>query len=399
VEWEANRRLARRRRLTVPLKRLAASAARSLLRIGRPPAPIPPESRVLVLALNRGVGDMVLLAPALQSLLDRFGGRRVTVLVRRELGEWLARLVDGRLGRHSSDSGRMLCLEESPSRRRLLSALRRERFDVAVDLVFGDWRTQVLARRSGARETVGVALEGPVLYTRAVRVSPQDHAAEMWRRLAEACGAPVRGPSAPCLHLSDAERRAAAALLAATGDPPDVLVGLHPGARGDLAALDRRWPVGRWARLAAILESDGCRCVVLGSEAEQERLAPLRRALKSAVWLVGRTSLPQAAAVIGRLDCLAGSNSGLVHLAAAMGVPTVSFGGGVHLPRWRPWGPARMHHVMMASPACGPAACWSCRWAGQACLESIGPEDVARWIMTHVQSSTSSETANCDALS
>jgi len=369
MEFEPNRSLVRRRRLTGPLKRLMAAAARAVLRQHRPVDRLAPGMRVLVIALNRGVGDLLLASPAVRAMLERFGPENVTVLVRRvALAEWLDRLVGG---------ASPVSLDRFGSRRSLLGYLRGQRFDAAVDFGFGDWHSQVLARRSGARVTVGIEAGRPTLYHRAVRVPFAMPAAEMWRRLASACGATVQ-PDGPRIGVTAREQREAGSVLRAAGvGLRDVVAGLHPGARDDLSAMDKRWPVGHWARLVRLLEAGGIRCVVFGTAGEAARLAPLREGSSRLVWLVGRTRLPVAAAVIMRLDVLVGSNSGPVHIAAALGVPTVSFGGGVFLPRWRPRGTRGRDHVMMASPTCDPARCWACRWAGQACLASIKPHDVA----------------------
>ncbi len=370
MEFEPNKRLIRRRRLTRPLKHLAHAACRTVLRQRRPLEPFVPDGRVLVVALNRGVGDLLLASPAIRAVLDRFGTENVTVLARsKALAEWFGRLLEGAF---------VTSLDRFPSRRSLVVYLRQGRFDAAVDFGFCDRRSQVLARRSGAGVTVGIDTGRPTLYHRTVPVPFHTHAVEMWRRLARACGA-ADPPDGPRILLTAREQREAEAVLRAAGvGPRDVVAGLHPGARDDIGRMDKRWPVAAWVRLVRILSGRGVRCVVFGTEAEAERLAPLRSASRRLVWLVGRTSLAQAAAVVGRLKVLVGNNSALVHMAAALGVPTVSFGGGVFLPRWRPWGPKRLHRIMMASPTCDPAWCWECRWAGQACLSRIYPRDVAR---------------------
>src|SRR5690606_20310511 len=85
---------------------------------------------------------------------------------------------------------------------------------------------------------------------------------ERWLRLVGHLGAATASPALE-FPLRDAERKAAAALRAAAG-VGGRYVCLHPGAR----LRSRRWPVGRFAAVAAMLRRDGLPIVMTGSPAE-----------------------------------------------------------------------------------------------------------------------------------
>lgn len=149
---------------------------------------------------------------------------------------------------------------------------------------------------------------------------------------------------------------------------------LHPGSRGSSA----NWSEGRYARLAGLLRKNHKIQVLLtGSAAESELLErvagqsdPRPRVLKEAI------SLPQFAGLISQARVFVSGNTGPMHLAASLGVPTVSLfpRGGVTGPvRWRPLGNSSLIFSPPEDFSSGGRA------AGQS-LDSIPPEQVAAGI-------------------
>jgi ADP-heptose:LPS heptosyltransferase len=125
-------------------------------------------------------------------------------------------------------------------------------------------------------------------------------------------------------------------------DPADIgpALGVAPAAVPELAdvagplvavaigaAQARRWwPLERYAAVVDSLGRSGCTTVLLGSPDEAERGRDLRAQLGGAtpvVDLIGRIPLRQIAAVIRRCELFIGNDSGLGHVAAAVGTPTV----------------------------------------------------------------------------
>ena len=107
----------------------------------------------------------------------------------------------------------------------------------------------------------------------------------------------------------------------------------------------KEWRQERFADLVRRLtQSDGAcaghRVAVLGGPGEQERAAPVIAALPAdrVIDLVGRTDPALAAACLGQARLFVGLDSGLTHLAAAAGVPTLALFGPGWPARYRPWG-------------------------------------------------------------
>jgi heptosyltransferase-2 len=139
-----------------------------------------------------------------------------------------------------------------------------------------------------------------------------------------------------CFEPGPADWVRADRLLA--GLPPGAgpLVGIHPGCGPYSPA--RRWSPAGFAAVADRLAGDGARPVLVGTPADAT--AEVRsRARSPLLDLTGRTDLPTLAAVLARLDLLVGNDSGVTHLATAMGTPVVAVFGPSNPVAWGPWWP------------------------------------------------------------
>jgi len=104
---------------------------------------------------------------------------------------------------------------------------------------------------------------------------------------------------------------------------PDAFVALVPGAAPHRPA--KRWPAQKFGALAAALDFS---FVILGAASERDLGAEIKRLAPGSVDLTGQTSLPQLAAVLARASLAIGNDTGPMHLAAALGVPSIVLFGG-----------------------------------------------------------------------
>jgi len=144
-----------------------------------------------------------------------------------------------------------------------------------------------------------------------------------------------------------AEDRARAAALLPLGKP---IIALGPTANW----APKIWPVERFAALFHALQTGPLRgaipAVFAGpGEAERALAAPLLHALPDAIDLVGKLSLPEAAACLARCALFVGNDSGLMHLAASAGTPTLGLFGPTPAAEYAPSGKAAL--VAMSSSA------------------------------------------------
>lgn len=145
-------------------------------------------------------------------------------------------------------------------------------------------------------------------------------------------------PPAPRLWTAPRHEQAAAALVPAGGS----VLAIGPAAnwRG------KQWRAERFAELAQRLTGSGgllagARVAVLAAEHERAQAEPLLAALPPArrIDLVGRTDLLTAAAVLRRCTLFIGNDTGVMHIAAAMGTPTLGLFGPSLPQHYAPWGP------------------------------------------------------------
>jgi ADP-heptose:LPS heptosyltransferase len=142
-------------------------------------------------------------------------------------------------------------------------------------------------------------------------------------------------PPPPRLWLEEAEHDAAAALV---GEDPFLALGPTANWPGKV------WPAERFVAVARALVGAGgplagARIVVLGGAGEEAVARPVLDGLPGALDLVGRTPLLVAGAVLARAALFVGNDSGLMHMAAAAGAPTVGVFGPSRAEHYGPWGP------------------------------------------------------------
>jgi heptosyltransferase-2 len=185
----------------------------------------------------------------------------------------------------------------------------------------------------------------------------------------------------PTLYLADQEVVNAAQLLTEADVPGDgPWVGLSPGATYGPA---KRWPPERFAALGAALQREaGARLVLLGGPEERPVADLVQDYLNEPVLdLVGRTDLRQALGVLSQLRLLITNDSGLMHAAAALGVPLVALFGSTDPVATGPFTPKGtvLRHPLPCSP-CLKRTCDQ----DYPCLTAIGVDEVkeaaGRWL-------------------
>lgn len=139
-------------------------------------------------------------------------------------------------------------------------------------------------------------------------------------------------PALPVAWTAPEDRARAASLLPATRP----IVGLGPSANW----APKVWPAERFAALFNSLPLQGTVPAVFAGPGEIERAiaAPLLAALPGAIDLVGRLSVPEVAACLARCALFVGNDSGLMHLAAASGAPTLGLFGPTPAQEYAPSG-------------------------------------------------------------
>jgi ADP-heptose:LPS heptosyltransferase len=123
---------------------------------------------------------------------------------------------------------------------------------------------------------------------------------------------------------------------------------LHAGAK----ALERRWPPARWAAVARAESGSGRRVVLTGSRAERPvaREIAARAGIGDEAVLAGRTDLGQLTAIVGHARKLLSADTGVAHLATALGTPSVTLFGPTPPRQWGPLIDGELHRVIWKGP-------------------------------------------------
>jgi ADP-heptose:LPS heptosyltransferase len=163
---------------------------------------------------------------------------------------------------------------------------------------------------------------------------PDDsHAAEHYCRPLESLAIYVEAPR-PQLHPNESDREAASNFLKMAGREP--LVAIHPGSGSE----KKNWPVEKFAALGRWLADElAAQLLVVRGEADERAVQRLAELLgERPISVVQGLKLVELAAVLERCVLFLGNDSGITHLAAAVGTPTVAVFGGASRPIWEPLG-------------------------------------------------------------
>src|SRR3569623_367204 len=173
------------------------------------------------------------------------------------------------------------------------------------------------------------------------------------------------------LHESDWQELQQA--FAELGEPmpkPGGYACVHPGAR----LPSRRWPAEYFAALADRLADSGLRIVLTGSSEEAPLTAAVRRAMRHpALDFTGRTGLGALAALLAQARLIACNDTGVSHVAAAVGTPSVVVCSGADPARWAPLD-AQRHRVLHRPIACRPCMHFECPFADHPCARQVSPD-------------------------
>ncbi len=139
----------------------------------------------------------------------------------------------------------------------------------------------------------------------------------------------------------------------------------------------KNWPMEHMVKLCDLLGHKNIRVILTGQDKDKALGRELiARAKAKPASFIGKTSLLQLAALIGRCQAYISADSAPLHVAAAMGVPTIALFGPTDSRRHMP--PADKSAVFHKEMKCSPCYSGVCKIKTHACMKEILPEEVAR---------------------
>jgi ADP-heptose:LPS heptosyltransferase len=177
-----------------------------------------------------------------------------------------------------------------------------------------------------------------------------EHEGRRWCRLVDAA-AVARGRRRVC-RPADLRLQLPPSAASLTASPTGVPAG-GPGARyvvvhAGASTAARRWPARRWVRLVRELERSGAPVVLTGGPDERALVRGIADAagLPASRCTAGRLTLPQLAGLVSGATLLVCGDTGVAHLATALGTPSVLLFGPVPPSRWAPLADPDRHTVL-----------------------------------------------------
>lgn len=350
------------------------------------------EPRAVVGIKVDTLGDLILFAPALGALRTAWPGSRIVVLIRAAYADiapllapgvdWLTTTLDPFVRGPADDP-----VELS----RVRAAIADHRPEVFVAATSRrNWLETLLAAESGAERRialgteqtdeffatqlrVGVGVDGATAFTDRLAVELAEPDWQRNFRIADALLGRSVPRAIPSVQVPAAARSIAEPFLKRHG-----LVARNYvvcAAAGFANVAIKTWPAEQFAAvLRHLCERHGLRIVLIGSESEKPHLDVVAGAIggEVVVWVGRQGSLPELAALIADAAIFVGNDTGTMHLASALDVPTVAVFGGGTWPRFKPAG-RRVVSIVHPLPCFGCG--WDCAFGDAPCVKSVTIED------------------------
>jgi heptosyltransferase-3 len=322
---------------------------------------------VLIIKL-RYIGDVLLATPTVRAIKAAQPDVRVTMMVNRGTEDVLS-------GNQDLEEVVVLDKGSLAAQSRLIAGLRSRRFDTVLDLTDGD-RSAFLSWISGASVRIGFNDEHRwrgKYYTQVVQSMPGvQHRID--RDLEALKPMRIKADSKDLqLRVTLEEVDSSDQLLDRLGvQRSQSIVILQPGARYWFKA----WPPERYAELADWLTAQyGCHVLIGGGSADLDLAQQIRQMAKSRPTIMaGRTTIKQFAAIAKKSALFVGSDSGAMHIAAAVGTSVVALFGPSNPREWGPRGGSA--EILYKEIDCRICFHPTCTRGEQNCMRLISVEEV-----------------------
>jgi predicted lipopolysaccharide heptosyltransferase III len=330
------------------------------------------EVRKVLLVRLRSIGDTVLATPSLFALKRFLPNAQVDILVE----DWVAPLLNNH---PYVDNVVVLDRGGLMTRARVARELRAANYDVVYNLHGGTTAT-FLTRATGARHRVGFKsyqysqlhnhqAPSPLL----IWQQQKTHSVEQQLALLGWTGVPVTDRPRTTLGIDEAATETINRLLAEEKLDDQKLALIHPAA----AFATKQWATEHFARVTEWLAERGVTSVAVAAPNERPILEKLKSEASARVVMLD-LSLPEVTALAARSKLFVGNDSGIAHIAAAVGAPAVVIFGSSNRVHWSPWNTAPAEVVFEEMP-CQPCPGYSCERFDQ-------PECILRVPVTRVLS-------------
>jgi len=324
--------------------------------------------KILVLRPD-GIGDALNSTPAISALRDTYQDAHISIVLKPPGSEILS--LNPHIDQiivYDNDHGLR-------ARFRFLRKLRAECYDMAVVLKNSSW-CNFTSYASGARYRIGRKSERKRFsFTLTDGVKSHDpkgtkHEVDRNMDVVRLAGA-GDGSGELVLCLSEDERIWAQDFVGSKGlNLTPLLVGIHPGG----SSFDKLWPAENFARVADhLVEKFEAKIVLFNGPGEDAIAHKIREEMINSPVSAAGISLRQSAALTERCELFICNDSGPMHIAAALKVPTVALFGSTDHVRWQPRSEKSV--IVRVDMDCWPCSAHKCRKEFE-CMKSLPVDKV-----------------------
>lgn len=334
-------------------------------------------TRHILLVQLADIGDLVTTTPAIQALREELPDAHLTLLTTAHAAPILHNtgLVDKIItfDRQSFNSSIAFF---KPANLTRLFALRRDNYDTIIyfhhfTLKLGTLKFAMIALASSAKQRYGINNGNGWFLTQSIPDAGYGakHQADYWLELVALLGA---NPSPRSQKVAQSNYP--------IPDHDGIRVVIHAGSGG--YSLARRWEPEKFARVAdSLAENHNAQIILVGGTGDDA--AAVKSAMTvTPVDLTGKTTLAELTDVIDKSDLYIGTDSGVMHIAAATSTPVIAIFGPSNHHAWSPYAPDGKIIVVRSAPECSP-----CSYVGhgvglregcaaRTCMRMVTPENV-----------------------
>ena len=336
------------------------------------------QKKILIRGVN-WIGDAVMTIPAVHAIRRAYPEAHISLLLK----PWVAEIFRG-----SPDIDEIILYEQNfnglAGKFRLAGLLRRQKFDCAI-LLQNAFDAALLTWLAGIPERIGYKRDGRgFLLTHALPVTEDilaGHQVYYYLHIVNAIGIKT-DETRPFIHVSDNERAAASNLVSSSFQDAHLpLIGINPGATYGSA---KRWLPERFAEIIIkIIDEAHGNVILFGGEAEVEIADEIISEVKKTrstdiesriLVMSGKTSLRELASLIAQCSAFITNDSGPMHMASALLVPTVAIFGSTNRHATGPFG--KGHRTIFRDLPCAPCMQRKCREEHLECMTGISAGEV-----------------------
>lgn len=280
--------------------------------------------KILIIAI-RAIGDMVLITPVIESIKNSYPHISLSLVVDSN---------GTAIFKNNPHIDKLFSIDRkrSPSTRKTIEAnliflrkLKLENIDLSIDLFSRGPRGAIISILSGARYRIGDASRRDIkniLYNLRLKVPEDLHLVEQKLLMLKSIDIDKTLPRLS-LYITDEEKNLAKEFFLSKGLTPgkDLLVGFFPGS----GWINRNWPLERFAMLGDILQDKyDSKIILFGGERDRDVVEGVAKLMRRGPFVFeSAPSLRDSILFMNECDIFVSNDTGPMHIATALGIPTV----------------------------------------------------------------------------